>query len=371
MPVPARGAGLARLASLVAYLGAGLAILAGGVLAVSSIGATGLAALGMLAGAFLIVAGVIALVPAKLLGTAAGVLESGDADQAEPHGRTRRLSTVVAIGAAAAYIAPVAILTQTAGLDPVVLLLHLVTGFVFVAAAWTARQLGRRPLAIGLIAIALLGAALPAMEAVSFAGDWARRQELVAQQEAFDALYAPIRNGPSAARAGEVIGTVGSWRPVMGGVWPNVHTDSWPEDANDLFLELTGRTVRFTIVGQCWLDGIAGAMTVEAWFAQTRDPNGDVRKINLDIDPVPCDGELHAITSAAVGVPTWFDTSGHPADRYEWMLASAYASAANPAPGASIERAERWLMFVSPEPASSIDELVAAVAAVFDPIRLR
>ena len=361
-----RVVGLVSLVATFALLVAGGAIAFGLFLIVSSFGASGFgAALGFAVGMVLGIGGVVGLGPGLLLRRAGNVLREAGPDLPATTPWSRRLSNVVIAIAGIAWLSATAVMAFAGRLDTIVLILNAGGALLCVTSTWASRYLPGQALAVGLLLVAVFGSGIAAWETSSTIDDMNRRAAFAAERQRYEDRFAPIHSGPSAGEVKDAVGTVGTWQPITGGTFPERMDDDWPYGAKDGLADLGGRTVRFAVVGQCWVEAGAGELHPVVWLAVARDARHDLRRDELTVPTLPCDGEVHAVTVVPVQLADFFDVASPLTERQEWLTGAAGVSITNlPSGMDGAEHAARWLLFVSPEPTSDVAELRAAVAAV-------
>jgi hypothetical protein len=361
----ARLAAALEIVGLLLLLAAGLTIGGGLLVAVSGIGATGLGALTLPAGLIIAAAGAVGILPGRALRRAARTLgEMSELPATSARGR--RVSTAVAAAAATAGAAPILTWIATTGSPNLFLVGQLLLGGAACLGAWSARYLLDRGLGAALIFFAMFVIGIGAWEATAVARDHAYAQELVGERERLEELYAPIKNGPTAGDVAALIPSAGSWRAVTGWVHPEpLGGDDYPYGPKDTLAAFRGQQVRLAVVGQCWVDGTDGSLAVTIFLPPRSAPTGSTsNRQQLEMPPIACDGEVHAVSSDAVRLPDGLDAGAPFVERQEWLTAIGSASPAVPVPGNPYaDHAERWLVYVAADPGSSLDELRAALAA--------
>jgi hypothetical protein len=311
------------------------------------------------------IGGVVGLAPGLLLRRAANVIREAGPDLPATTPRSRRTSNVVLAITGIAWLTATAVLAFGGRLDTIVLVLNAGGALLCVTSTWASRYLPGRALAVGLVAVAVLGSGVAAWEASSTIDDMNRRAAFAAERQGYEDRFAPIHGGPSAGAVKDAVGTVGTWRPITGGTFPERMDDDWPYEAKDGLADLAGQTVRFAVVGQCWVEAGEGTLQPVVWLAVARDARDDLRMDQLTVPPLPCDGEVHAVTVAPMPLADLFDLASPLTERQEWLTGAAGVGISNlPSGMDGAEHAARWLLFVSPEPASDVAELSAAVAAI-------
>jgi hypothetical protein len=354
-------------------------LVAGGVIAgLGSMGASGLGAVfgfALAIGALVLGAGPVAL-GLSLLGAMRSVANEGPAPASTG---MRVTSTLVAVVTLVVWVLPIwAILTFHPG-DPAwgtVAAVGLVIGAGTAIGAWFARHVSGKGLSTALLLIAMLGLVIPGWEATSMTTTAAQQATYAEQEAAFAARYADIASGPHPDQFVPAVGDVGSWRVVSGGEWPDRYL-SWDafepccgwNAAMAHFSDLAGKRVRFLFVGECWVEGDPGRLDVSVMVRGQSLKVEDVISVAIPTPLGPCDRAIGSTVSEAVVLPAW-GGAGFAAAVRDGILPVSWnvnAVAAQPGPEWP-ERAARWLLFVSVDPATSVDDVVAAVSRAVPPL---
>ena len=251
----------------------------------------------------------------------------------------------------------------------IVVLSALGVGAVVVAGAWVARALPDRPIRQVLVLLVLASAIVPAWEtaviAPSLNPPWYVRQSAElrqstqdaerAEQERFRERYADILDGPTLDDLAARLATIGSWRLASIGMGPDgtsCGSSSGCSGASGRSLpfwervgELGGGPVRFLLVGQCWVEDDAGRL-----ISRVISPEGAWPHTELEISS--CDGAVQVAVSAPVQLPSWApeEVQAMRARDQSFVILGSFADDRDAAPGLPEERAERWAIFVSPDP---------------------
>jgi hypothetical protein len=353
--------------------GLGIFLLANGVLSIfaagssSGIGALYNAAIAL--GMFTI--GAVPLVLGILAWRAAAALEEAD----HPKGGRGLLLFAAAAWIVWALPAIAALLvTAWAGSwalpdgTPTVVMLSVVVGTLAGLGVLLAREVGGTAisLAVGLSLVIPLwetSVLAPSFDPPAYlrAEHERTEQQRQAAEEArsrFYDRYGPIFAGPSPAKLAQAADSVGGWRVVSAGTGPDKASCNPGSSCSGTLItglyryqrigELAGQRVRFLLVGQCWVEGDAGILE-----ARIGSSNGVLSF--LQFATRPCDGTIHMATSDWVLLPSWSSAqiAAMASPRASTVFASASTYWANAAGrnGPPTERAERWVLLVSPEPA--------------------
>lgn len=311
----------------------------------------------------LVILGGIALGTGFLLHRGIGAIASAGPGPARPTPSRVWISRLAVVSAAAFASAPAvaaAVVASTVGPDAVpagteaLALIAIAMGLVSVAAAWTSRHVPSIDLATALLLAAVLPGVIPA---------WTTTQVLDAAAVARTAQeyrdrYADLADGPSVGEIVAAVGEVGSWQAIGGAMNPFVRSDEWVGNQQPL-VELAGRPVRLVLLGQCRVEGAAGELLVAV---QMRSGDGENYDPVFEMRVGPCDGTVRVAVSDVRVLPDWSSGATKQALAGDWLLlgfTGVELSEGSP----TGERASRWLVYVSPDPTTSEDELLASVAA--------
>lgn len=362
--------GILEVISGITILGAGLAVGAGLLIALQGVGATGMQGLSLPIGLFIAGVGLVGFVPGVTLRRAAAAIRETSPELPASTPQSRLVSTAVAGFAVLASAAPLAVGFPGTGRIDALPVFQMALGVILATCAWAARYLPGRPLGDALLGIALVGGGLGAWQTSAITGDLGQQQVDADEKARREAMYAPIREGPTAGEIARALPEVGSWLAVTGGVEPDIRGDEYPYGPKDALGGVRGREVRLAAVGQCWNSAAASELVVVAFLAQTKDAEGNIdMRRRVELPALPCDGEVHVTTSEVLHVPDWLDMAARPDQRQEWLGATGDIPIVDPGEPFP-DHAERWMLYVSAEPGSSVEELRAAVDGQVEPLVL-
>jgi len=257
-----------------------------------------------------------------------------------------------------------AAISETVGQTGTVVTIAWLAGAVFCGtAAWAARYFPQQDLGRGLLVVALLGGGLAGWVSLSMLGvpGYDETPLEPAGEPSDQAL-----NSVSPGDVARDIGSVGTWILIAGGTPPTV-----PEDAstgpNVVLAELRGKPVRFALVGQCRIDGTYGYLTADLVVVAGASA-GEITSRRLALSPLRCNGLFQTSVSIAVDLPAWLDASAPDAKRQAWFSAAVVTSSPSDGRGTPARRVQRWLVYVSPEPPSAVEDVAREAAELFGPL---
>ena len=305
---------------------------------------------------------VVCVVGGLILAKALRAIHAAGPDAQPPSRTARVISTALAIGATAIAASPIVATLASAPLGPdalpsdtgTVAAIAAGLGVLSVSAAWLERLGPARHAAGGLlIVVVLVPAAIQVWvtsQTVAYATAYQDRQD-AAERRAI--RYADLADGPTAGEIVAAVGNVGSWRALSGDTYPHVRYEEWLRDQGPV-ADLSGRTVRLAVLGQCWIDGDPGEFVVGVTTFDDQP--------SLDARFGRCDGSLQVWVSDAVALPAWpSDRLTQARDRDRDLLGVVVLP--DPVTGLTgeIETAVRYVVYISPDPASPVAALVDAV----------
>lgn len=333
--------------------------------------------LGGIYAAALVVAAVV-LVAICVVGAAVVSIGARAARRAGPDapgpGRTARLlSTGLMFVAAAIAVAPLAVtLIERARLGPdaipgdteLVATVALALGALSIAAAWLFRHRAAlsatRGLLVAAIAVPMAIQLWVISQTIAFADRHRAAQEAA---ELRAVRYADLIDGPAVGEVVAAVGNVGSWRAMGGFLYPGLRFDEWlPTQAP--VADLSGRTVRLVVFVQCWVEGDRGTIEVSGidydrgqfWSARSG----------------VCDGTMQVVVSDAIELPDWPPdriTAARSRDRD--LIAVSAMPVMSGGGRVTADYAVRSVVFISPEPATPVDDLTGAVIAASGSFEIR
>ena len=317
---------------------------------------------------------VVCVVGLAILRSAARAVERAGPDRPPPSLKARRVSTGLVVIAALIAISPLAamlLIQVLLGPDALpsdtgfVALVALALGALSIAAA---RLLRHGPaVLLGTVGPLVLAIVAPAViqlwvttQTVSFAMQHRASQEQ-AEQRAF--RYADLIDGPSAGELVDAVANAGSWHAISGGVHPFLRSDEWTRNQSPV-ADLSGRTVRFAVFVQCWIEDDPGTI--------------DVSGIDFDrglfwgVRSGACNGTMQVLVSGPVVLPDWPQDRLAAARARDRDLVSVSATPlTTDGTRATGEYAVRYVVFISADPATPVGELTRAVAEAAGTFEIR
>jgi len=387
--------GIATAAAIGITAGA-LGLLGGAGMFVLGMGA-GLSGWGALAIGFLLaIAAFHALVTGLVLRRTVSAIRSAGTEPPSPDAAARSVSTLLALLAAAGWASPAAaaLLLGSAGggnqLVGLFVIQGVVVGLVATAAAWALRHRWRQELGGLLIVVTLAGLVVPGWETFFQVNQWRSQAAFAEEQAQFQARYASFARDADIGEIATSIGEIGSWRLVDGGQYPALNHEAggvWSTGSSTVseYLEVYGaerlrwigefggRTVRFMLVGQCWVVGEVGEFYMSI---QTRGSSTASNGPTADLSLPACDGTVATAVSGPVQLTGWtaeeFAAIVAGGSMPVWwvhvMLGCSafpcYQEAAAHDSRTAQPYAERWLLYLSADPATPESEVREAFAAL-------
>jgi hypothetical protein len=393
---PTRQFGGVEAAAVTGIAAGGLGLLGGAAMLVLGMAAgvvgSGLAGVGFL----LAIAALPAFVTGLVLRSTISAIRAVGREQPRPDGAARTVSTLLSVLAAAGWASPAAAALllgstgtgdQTAGFFVVQ---GMVVGAVATVAMWTLRYRARQELGALLIVVTLAGLVVPGWETLLQVSEWRRQATYAEEQEQFQARYANFARDADIGEIATTIGDIGSWRLVDGGQYPALNHEAggvWSDSSSSVsgYLEVYGaerlrwigefggRTVRFLLVGQCWVVGEVGEFHMSIL---TRGPTADSYGPTADLSLPACDGTVATAVSRPIRLVAWTaeDFTAFLADGLipVWWLNMMLGCDVFPCSQAAAENdmrtaqpyAERWLLFLSEDPGTPESEVREAFAAL-------
>ena len=308
---------------------------------------------------------VIVLVGGFVLWLAARAVRATGPHVPPPSQAERRVSAGLVVIAAMISVSPLsaAILARMlVGADAaprdttMVALIVTALGTLSVAAAWQLRHRAALSYVAGLLVVVIMVPAAIQIwmtsQTIAFAANYRAAQELAGRRAA---RYADMIDGPSVGEIVAAVGEVGSWRAVAGGFQPFVRSDEWTGSQGPV-ADLSGRTVRLAVFVQCWIEGDRGEVQVDV----TDYDLGSLWSTRFG----RCDGTMQELVSDPVKLAAWPEgrlaaARAHERDLIAVGAMPVTADGARPAG----EYAVRSIIFVSIDPATSVDALTASVTA--------
>lgn len=310
----------------------------------------------------------IALGGGFALFVAARAVRRAEPARASPPAWVGAASLVLVVAAAGITLAPlaVAVLAPTLyGSDSLpsdtgtVVVIMFALGVLSVSAA----RLLRHGAALGnaaalLVAVLLVPAAIQVWVTTEMVQTGTRHAASEAELRVRTDRFADLINGPSVGEIVAAVGSVGTWRPMGGGLEPALISDEWRPDQRPV-ADLTGRQARFAVLAQCWVKNDPGglSLTVHDFASGTM----------LNTQFGRCDGTLQTFVTDPIQLPEWSDQRLAEARASERDLLAVTASAATSrgarpvAEIGEVAAALRYVVFVSAEPATPSSELTDAV----------
>jgi hypothetical protein len=315
----------------------------------------------VIAALILLVVGVVGVL--VLTASARAVRSAGPAEP-PPTARARTVSTGLAVLAFAIAASPIVLtLIVPALFGPAALpsdtgfvaLVALALGGLSVSAAWLTRHPAARAASGGLLVAVIVAPALIQLwvtsQTIAFATQYRANQEA---SELRATRYADIIDGPSVGEIVAAVGQVGAWRPVNGSVYPYLRSDEWLGSQAPI-ADLSGRSARFVLYVQCWVDGDPGEI-----YASVYEPEqGILWSARLG----RCDGTMQVVVSDVIALPRWTaDRIAAARSRDQDLLGVTASPIATGEPMVGgHDSAVRWVAYVSADPPTPNDALTDAV----------
>ncbi|HEX7951312.1 MAG TPA: hypothetical protein VF494_13255 [Candidatus Limnocylindrales bacterium] len=334
-------------------------------------GLGGIYAAALVVAALILVA--ICVVGAAVLSIGARAARRGGPDAPGPGRTARQLSTGLMVVAAAIAVAPLAVtLIERARLGPdavpgdteLVATGALALGALSIAAARLLRHRAAVAATRGLLVAAFAVPVAIQLWVISQTIAFADRHRAAQEAAELRAVrYADLIDGPAVGEVVAAVGNVGSWRAVSGSLYPQLRYDEWLPTQLPV-ADLSGRTVRIAVYVQCWVEGDRGTIEVSAidydrgqfWSARSG----------------ACDGTMQAVVSGAMELRAW------PADRLDAarsrdrdLIAVSVSPIRSGGARLTGEYAVRSVVFISPEPATPVDDLTSAVITAAGSFEIR
>jgi hypothetical protein len=286
---------------------------------------------------------------------------------------TQSVSTGLAVAAGAAAAAPaIAAVTAATLVGPeavmsgteLVAVIALGLGILSIGAARILRHPEARAAVGVLLVVVIVIPAVIQVWATAQIVDAAVRYRTNAEQVQRRAVrYADLADGPSVGELVAAVGTVGSWRAVTGYAHPYLRYDEWIGDQGPV-ADLAGRTVHVSILAQCWVEGDPGEL-----YATVTDYDGG---LDQTARFGRCDGTMQVLVMGSIELPLWSTDRVAAARRHDryllGVLVQPVAAGRDGLPG---ENAIRFVVFVSPDPATPADDLTEAVTAAAGSFEIR